>query len=160
MLLVSSKGHDILRAIHTGVGWVWLARPSIFIHSEESVDTCSHNQGKCVLTGTDPRLSLSCHHMQGEPGTQSYVLTIIPPHTYKHCTEGDIRDPHARRAVALMDRADLEDKQLKLMEENQVWPFCFPRPSPSLTTCIPYKYSMSTVPSYTTAHVNLCLCSC
>ena len=60
--------------------------------------------------------------MQGEPGTQSYVFTITPPHTHIHCTEGDIRDPHARRAVALMDRADLEDKQLKLMEENQVRP--------------------------------------
>ena len=47
---------------------------------------------------------------------------ITPPPTHIHCTEGDIRDPHARRAVALMDRADLEDKQLKLMEENQVRP--------------------------------------
>lgn len=33
---------------------------------------------------------------------------------------GDIRDPHTRRAVSLMDRADLEDKHLKIMEENLV----------------------------------------
>ncbi|XP_065916972.1 protein fantom-like isoform X2 [Dysidea avara] len=31
---------------------------------------------------------------------------------------GDVRDLGARRAVAQMERADLEDKQLKLMEEN------------------------------------------
>ena len=66
----------------------------------------------------DPRLSLSCHHARRAWDSK----LITPPHTHIHCTEGDIRDPHARRAVALMDRADLEDKQLKLMEENQVRP--------------------------------------
>jgi len=35
-------------------------------------------------------------------------------------TAGDVRDLGARRAVAQMERTDLEDKQLKLMEENLV----------------------------------------
>ena len=32
----------------------------------------------------------------------------------------DVRDHHARRAVILMERSQLEDKHLRLMEENLV----------------------------------------
>lgn len=70
----------------------------------------------------DPRLSLSCYHARRAWDSKLCLHDHASPHTHIHCTEGDIRDPHARRAVALMDRADLEDKQLKLMEENQVRP--------------------------------------
>lgn len=34
--------------------------------------------------------------------------------------EGSVRELGARRAVAQMERADLEDKHLNLMEENLV----------------------------------------
>ena len=46
----------------------------------------------------------------------NHVITII----YIFRTEGDLRDPHARRAVVVMERAQLEDKHLRLMEENLV----------------------------------------
>lgn len=84
-----------------------------------------------------------------------------------HCTEGDIRDPHARRAVALVDRADLEDKHLKLMEENQVRPFCFETfpdlHTPSLITCATckcmsvHRHNMeeSSAVRYTAARINM-----
>lgn len=51
------------------------------------------------------------------------LLSVLTTHMYIHTLYsegGDIRDPHTRRAVSLMDRADLEDKHLKIMEENLV----------------------------------------
>ena len=33
--------------------------------------------------------------------------------------ESDVRDPHARRAVVLLERGQLEDKHLRLMEEEE-----------------------------------------
>ena len=36
--------------------------------------------------------------------------------------ESNVRDPHARRAVVLLERGQLEDKHLRLMEENLVRP--------------------------------------
>ncbi len=34
--------------------------------------------------------------------------------------DGDVRDLGVRKMVSVMDRAELEDKQLRLMEENLV----------------------------------------
>jgi len=40
--------------------------------------------------------------------------------TYKGFENNDVRNLGARRAVAQMERAELEDKHLSLMEENLV----------------------------------------
>ena len=62
---------------------------------------------QCVVKNT--KWPVSVHYLENTWRTQMHKGM-----------EGNVRELGARRAVAQMERADLEDKHLNLMEENLV----------------------------------------